>query len=439
MRRADHVVLINPPSPWLIRDTDMPPLGIMYLAANLRVHGVSVEIVDLAERDERDYWVPRRDRGTLYGIGFTTPHYPIVKKIIEKFSLQHQHLVLGGPHCSAVPIRTLREFGPRALFMGEADWSLVDYVMGRELHHIPGLVWRNDRGDNYNVLPQVDVDLLPMPARDLIDIDSYNAVDTYAYVGGKREGHIITGRGCPYNCAFCAQRTVTGGRWRERPVEDVLDEVKLLKYRYGCDQILFPDDTFNVRESRVYTLAEELGELGVTWHCLCRADRMSHSLAQAMYAGGCRNVIFGFETGSDTMLCAMGKRTTVEQNFEAARICHEAGIAVRAQMIVGFPGETERTIAETAKFVYTSKVDKWGFHAFVPLPGSDVWNHPGKYGLELDQDTVDFSTGFTTIGRPGEWPGHPGQTQEWIAMLTGIAKGKNAYDGLDGTKAVEEE
>ena len=432
MYRADHVVLINPPSPWLIRDVDMPPLGILYLAANLRDHGISVEVLDWAGQTELEWQLGDYDSRTLVGIGFTTPHYPVVRRIIDKFGLGRRQLILGGPHCSAVPMRTFRELDPRALFRGEADWSLVDYVMGRDLDRIPGLVWRDNSGTIHHngALPRVAVDLLPMPARDLIDIDLYTRVDTYAYVGGKREGHLITGRGCPYNCAFCAQRCITGGYWRDRDIASVAAEVQLLRDRYGCDQVLFPDDTLNVREDRVYLLADALQPLDVKWHCLCRADRMSSSMARRMYESGCRNVIFGFETGSNAILRAMGKHTTVLQNQEAARICHEAGIAVRAQMIVGFPGETEETVAETAEFVLSAEVDKWGFHAFVPLPGSDVWNHPEKYGLELDRGAVDFSTGFTTIGRPGEWLGHPEQTQEWISLLSGIVKGKNAYEGM---------
>lgn len=431
-RRAERVVLINPPSPWLISDSDMPPLGILYLASNLREHGIPVEVLDWSGQSEGE-WRLDMDWDTVYGIGFTTPHYPVVKRIVEKFELQNFHLVLGGPHCSALPVRTLNELRPWGVFRGEADWSLVDYIMGRDLDCIPGLVWRDGSGQIHENpdLPRVAVDLLPFPARGMIDIDKYDIIDTYAYVGGRREGHIITGRGCPHNCAFCAQRTVTGGRWRERSVESVVAEVTLLRDRYGCDQILFPDDTFNVRSDRVRALAEQLGCLGVTWHCLCRVDGMTPSLARDMHAGGCRNVIFGFETGSDKMLCAMNKHTTVAQNMEAARICHDAGIAVRAQMIVGFPGETDQTVNETAEFVRNAAVDKWGFHAFVPLPGSPVWNDPEKYGLDLDKEAVDFSSGFATIGRPGEWRGHPTKTQEWIALLTEIAKGKNAYEGLD--------
>lgn len=409
----------------------MPPLGILYLAAGLQQHGISVQVCDLAGLNTPE-WKHQIPLGDLYGIGFTTPHYPIVERIMQHLRARSSKIVLGGPHCSALPLRTFHELQPTALFVGEADWSLADYVLGRQLERIPGYVGANYSGGITvnKPLPSVCVDLLPFPARELIDIDRYNCVDTYAYVGGKREGHIITGRGCPHNCAFCAQRTITGGRWRARSIASVVDEVRLLVHRYGCDQILFPDDTFNVRKDRVYALVDALKPLGVTWHCLCRADGMTRKLAQRMYEGGCRNVIFGFETGSDVILRCMGKHTTAAQNLKAAQICHEAGMAVRAQMIVGFPGETSETMADTAEFVCAAKVDKWGFHAFVPLPGSDVWNQPEKYGLELDRDAVDFSTGFTTIGRPGEWPGHPEQTQEWISLLSEIAKGKNAYEGM---------
>jgi len=430
MRRAEHVVLINPPSPWLISDRDLPPLGLLYLAASLREHGVSVEVCDLAGEDVERSVIPT---GDLYGIGFTTPQYGVVKRLVDMLACrQNAYIVLGGPHCSALPVRTQKELEPDLLLAGEADWSLVDFVQGRDKAAIPGAVyWDLERdGWNVNPLPVVPFDMLPMPARDLVYFDDYAKIKTFTSFGCMREASVITARGCPYDCAFCGQRCITGGRVRYRTVQQVVDEVRLLKYRYGVDQVNFVDDTFNLDMFRVADLCERLKGMDVVWHCLARADRFTLDTAQRLYEGGCRSVTFGFESGSDRILAAMNKHLTARRSLEAAVDAKAAGLAVRAQMIVGFPGETDETVEETAAFVRRAPVDKWGFHIFAPLPGSPAWHDPEAYGLELDKEAVDFEHGFTTIGRPGEWDETLVVAKEWLNHLTAVAKGRNTYEGV---------
>lgn len=118
----------------------------------------------------------------------------------------------------------------------------------------------------------------------------------------------------------------------------------------------------------------------------------------------------------------MNKGTTAQQNYEAARNTHEAGMMVRGQMIVGFPGETDETVKETKRFVKTAKVSVFGIHAFQPFPGSDVSNNPSKYGIKIDKDT-DFSD-WHTIGRPEEKLSND-KVQRWIADLREAAGNKN--------------
>ena len=287
MKRAEHIVLINPPSPWLISDRDLPPLGLLSLAASLREAGIEVEVCDLAGRPA-GWIIPD---GDLYGIGFTTPQYEVARNVVEWLRRRGAQIVIGGPHTSALPCHTLMDLSVDAAFVGEADWALVDYVQGRRLCEIPGLVWREPDGrPHVNPPPRVAVDLLPMPARDLIDIDAYHRADTFSYLGGRREGYVQTARGCPFNCAFCGQRCVTGGRVRYRTIEQVVDEVRVLRDRYGCDQVYFEDDTFNVDRNRLAALCAALEGLYVTWHCLLRADLVEEWIPQTLYRAGCRGL-----------------------------------------------------------------------------------------------------------------------------------------------------
>jgi radical SAM superfamily enzyme YgiQ (UPF0313 family) len=192
---------------------------------------------------------------------------------------------------------------------------------------------------------------------------------------------------------------------RYKTVERVIEEIKLLNARYGCDRIYFNDDTFIVDDKRVIKLCaalKEIHEQGILhdWHCLTRADRTDPELFRIMYKSGCRQLTYGIETGSQKILDIIEKQTTVEENMNAIKIAKAAGLKVRAQMIVGLPGETEGTVEETANFIREAPADSFGMHIFVPLPGCQIWNDPDRFNFPIDKDTTfDY---YHTIGKRGE-------------------------------------
>lgn len=433
--RFEKVVLVVLPSPWLISDRDVPPLGVLYLAASLKLAGIAVQVCDLAGLPEERWRIPRAD---LYGISLTTPQFPYAKRVIDKLRNRGDGtIVAGGPHVSALPKHSFVDLGLDYGFIGEADLALPSFILGRAPEEVEGLVYRAAGGLTVNPLPAVDVSSLPLPARGLIDIASYQSIGTNRYVerNARREGYVLTGRGCPYRCAFCGQRAVTGGRVRQRPIASVIPEVYELLTRYSCDLIYFEDDTFNLSRPRVLELCRAFRRLDFCWHCLCRPDRVDAGMLQAMHDAGCRNVTFGFESGSNFILQRMQKGVGVEDSLHAAELVDRAGMTVRGQMIVGFPGETDETIRETEGFIRSAPVAKWGFHAFVPLPGSPVWDEPEKYGLVLDKRSLDFSAGFHTIGRPQEWlkilAPNEAKVRVWLKHLISVAKERNIFEGME--------
>jgi radical SAM superfamily enzyme YgiQ (UPF0313 family) len=113
---------------------------------------------------------------------------------------------------------------------------------------------------------------------------------------------------------------------------------------------------------------------------------------------------------------------TAKQNYEAAELTHKLGMKVRGQMVVGFPGETNKTISETEHFITNTPVDHWGIHTFQPFPGSDVWENPEKYKIEIDKNT-DFSN-WHTIGKPREKVGSL-KVQKWVEHLRNVAGIRN--------------
>jgi radical SAM superfamily enzyme YgiQ (UPF0313 family) len=139
-------------------------------------------------------------------------------------------------------------------------------------------------------------------------------------------------------------------------------------------------------------------------------------------------VTFGIEHGSDDILALIGKETNRETNLRSVRAAKSAGLRVRAQMIVGLPGETDQTVEATAQFMREAPADSYGVHIFVPLPGSPIWADPDKYGFEINEvATFDL---YQTIGRPDEWTAHkihknPEQVAEWAGYLRDVAGERN--------------
>jgi radical SAM superfamily enzyme YgiQ (UPF0313 family) len=331
--------------------------------------------------------------------------------------------VLGGFHPTVEPERTLRDTKADIAIKGEGEQAMLDIVNGKR--------------ERIVTCPLVeDINKIPLPAWDMIDMYDYVKMGTNAVIGptpNNNEGKILSARGCPFDCGFCAQAAVSKRRMRYKTVERVIEEIKFLNSRYGCDRIYFNDDTFIVDDKRVVELCtalKKIHEQGILydWHCLTRADRTDPELFRIMYESGCRQVTYGIETGSQKILDIIKKQTTVEENYNAIKIAREVGIKVRAQMIVGLPGETQETVEETAEFLRKAPADSFGMHIFVPLPGCQIWLDPDRYDFPINKDTM-FEY-YHTIGKRGEEDAahihkNPKQIIEWKNYLTKVIGKKN--------------
>lgn len=389
------VVLINLPSSWLISDRDMPPLGILSIAAYLREQDVEVEVYDLAGMPAHAWHIPY---GDIYGFSVVTPQVAVAGKVTKLLKTRQPNAVVvaGGIHPTVLPAETLQDTGVDVVVVGEGE--RVMYGLTRDLSVIPDYV-------PPPVIRETDlleVTRLPRPAWDMVDFFDYAQIRTNSFLGptrNNREGYVQTSRGCPYHCAFCAQHNITRRRVRYRTLTQVITEIEWKKETFGCDRFYIFDDTFTLDKQRVKDFCRLIRQIpDIDWHCLGRTDLADASLYETMQEAGCKGICYGIESGSDLILNRMNKGTDKQTNLRAIQIAKEAGLKVRAQIIVGFPGETWHTVLETGRFIEEAPADVWGLHYFVPYPGSDVWENPEKYGVEFSRD---FSK-YHTIGRPGE-------------------------------------
>jgi len=404
------------------------PLGIGYLAAFLRRHGCPVRIFQPPARGGFDPALRRllADYApSLVGISVMTPSYP---EAVRLCTMVKKHAVcktvLGGHHVSAVGATVLNQ-SPNTDFavVGEGEQTLLELVgalgSGRgEFSSIDGLHWRDANGQLRQNAPRgliEDLDNLPLPARDLVDMSRYRV---HSYIDfGKRSATMITSRGCPFKCIFCSSRLTMGNHYRCRSAEDVLAEIRALVEDYNVDHIVFEDDTMTLRRDRMRDICRGLLELPrrPSWYCLSRVDTLDYPLAKLMRKAGCRMVNFGIESGSPEILEKIGKRISLERAVQAVRDCTRAGLRTQCTFIVGFPFDTPETLKATFDAARRIKPTIAIFFPLTPYPGTSVFEQ--FMPPEQIPKTVSQWRGFVMTGPKGGVSLNPGYTAAEIRQI----------------------
>ena len=216
---------------------------------------------------------------------------------------------------------------------------------------------------------------------------------------------IIGSRGCCYECAFC-DRALFGERVRFRSIQNIVDEINHIIEKYGVRHFEFFDDMFTISKKRLQEFFNKTKHLDIVYRCNGRTDILDPEIYALLHDSGCRMICYGIESGSQKILDAMKKGTTVENNMRAIAMAQEAHITVAGYFLLGFPGETKETIQETISFIKKSDIDQAQFYTFVPLPGCEVFKEPEKFGAKII--SRNFSDYYLVTGTDG----HGGKTFE---------------------------
>ncbi|MEE9119365.1 MAG: radical SAM protein [Calditrichia bacterium] len=363
------------------------PLGLGYLASYIRQFGYSIKIFQPSS--DESYNKELRELITsftpfLVGISVMTPSYPGAVEICNIVKSLNKNIVtvLGGHHVSAVGKEVLEQ-SPNTDFsvIGEGEITLHELIQSLEsptpkYENISGLAWRDNKGNIYiNDCRKLikDIDILPFPARDLVDMDKLRL---HSYIDfGKKSTTMITTRGCPYKCAFCSSWLTMGTRYRVRSVKNIMQEINEL-VNDGIDHIVFEDDTMALKRERIMAICDELIRMPKrpTWYCLTRVDTIDYELAKKFRAAGCRMVNFGIESGSPEILKLIGKKISLDKAVEAVKACKKAGLRTQCTFIVGFPIDSEKTITMTYSIAKKINPTIAIFFPLTPYPGTRVFN-----------------------------------------------------------------
>ncbi len=228
-----------------------------------------------------------------------------------------------------------------------------------------------------------DIDQIPFPDRDVIDIKNYHYL-----MDGELTTTLITSRGCPFQCAFCANNA-WGKTIRMRSPGNVIDELKLLIDKYGYRSFMFFDDTMTINRRRMVTLCEMVRELKIRYRCFVRSDTVDKSLLDLMKRSGCEEVGIGMESGSQRILDLINKGQGVEDNMKAVKWCREVGIRVKGFFVVGFPGEDTESINETTNFIEEADLHDFDITIYIPYPGSKIYKEKKKYDIKFENNYED--------------------------------------------------
>jgi anaerobic magnesium-protoporphyrin IX monomethyl ester cyclase len=267
--------------------------------------------------------------------------------------------------------------GADYVLIGEGEETLaelLDYLEGRSTSPdgIQGLAFERDGQVQVNPRrPDIkDLDALPFPAWELVDIPRYRAIWQARH--GYYSMNLVTSRGCPYHCNWCA-KPIWGQRYAVRSPENVVAEMAWLKKTYHPDHIWFADDILGLKPGWIERFAElvEATDARIPFKSLQRVDLiLKGDTAQALKRAGARRVWVGAESGSQKILDAMEKGTRVEQIYAAAERLHEVGVEVGFFLQFGYPGETRADIEKTLQMVRDCRPDDIGMSVSYPLPGT---------------------------------------------------------------------
>lgn len=397
-----------------------PNMGLAYLAAVLQKEGYDVDIIDaqalgLDEAGLRESL--RRTKPDIIGsTATTTTIYDGMNAIkIGRELYPEAFTILGGVHASVLPVQTLTECPQLdAVCIGEGEETIVALARALEkkddLSGVRGIAYRKDK-QIIRTQPRAlisDPDSLPLPARDLLPMEHYAS-------GGKphRTASIVSSRGCPFHCAFCATPYIAGRKYRARSAQNIVAEIQHIIEVYDMHAFEFVEDLFTLDKKRVTDICDGIINRGldVTWSCSARADTVTPELLLKMAEAGCRCIFYGIESGCQRVLDLMKKGEKLQQITDAIRWTEDAGMQTWGFFILGFPGETRQELEMTIQFAGEKGLDFAEFFIISAFPGSPLYTMAKKGNMLISGNWSDIAYGVPNVRNP-EIP--PKELQDYL-------------------------
>lgn len=435
MEYVKKVLLLNPNSTVekdCIRRL-VTPLGLLYIGAVLEEGGHEVSILDspcegydnvevhgdYVTYGLSDYQIKERIKkedpdavGVACSFSFDEKKVYDMCKLIKSVN-ENIIVFVGGIHPSLFPKKTLLECKEiDFVVMKEGEYRTLKFFNAinskKNYEEQDGIAFRKNGKVRTNPPTSFikNIDELPHPARHLIDMEKYIRIGRPPNPFSRKERveRIFTSRGCPFNCCFCAGSRYWGNI-RMRSVDNVIEEMRILKNEYNIQEIQFSDDNMTVNKKRVIDLFKRMKEeFDFAW-CTPSGVLMStldEEMIKAMAESGCYQLTLSPESGSQRVLDEIihGKPINLKTVKPIVALCHKYGIDTHSNFIVGLPGETREELMQTFDFAKEVGFDSAAFFIAVPYAGTELYETCKARGwLKEDTTTADFKHANIVIGK----------------------------------------
>ena len=400
------------------------PLGLLYLGAVLKQEDYKINILDstcegyyntLVKGNYITYGLNddevteriKRFKPDVVGVSSmfsahqdnAVHHCDLVKSIDKDIVV-----VLGGIHPSLFPKDSIENKSVDFVIMGEGEYRFVKLLKmlreGKRDFDFDGVAYKKDGKVIINPMTSriEDLDSIPFPARELIDFEKYIEIGVpYApFPRRERTAQLMTSRGCPFHCNFCATVKYWGRRFRVRSVDNIMEEIDLLVNKYRIEEIQFLDDNMTVNKKRAIELFKRMKEYDLAW-CTphgVMAKTIDENMIKLMAESGAYQLSFGIESGSQRVLKEIIRKpvppkTTMKKLVEAG---HKHNIQIHGMFIVGFPGETKEEIDQTLQYPFDVGFDSASFFIANPMPGSDLFKECKEKGYLTEGAKMDVKS-----------------------------------------------
>ncbi|MDD5178450.1 MAG: radical SAM protein [Candidatus Nanoarchaeia archaeon] len=373
-----------------------PPIGLLSIAAYMREKKYEVDFIDAQFYNDKQIEEEIKKRNfDVALITSSTPNYLHALRLARICKSLGKLVLVGGAHPTAVPHICAEEKDIDVVVYGEGELTLEELLpvlmRNGSLKKIKGIAYREKNKVMINPQRELikDLDTLPMPAWDLLDLDKYSNSSTSRKY--KESIAMITSRGCPFNCIYCNKK-IFGFHYRARSAKKVIEEIKYLMSKRKKD-IMFVDDIFNLNQKRT----EEICRLmkretpGLAWNCYSRVNVVQRDIFEKMYDAGCYEVSLGLESGSQRILDLVDKGLNVKQMVHAVNVIKKTGMIVKGFFIIGFPYETKEDIEETMNLAVKMNLDYITISFATPFPGTrmyDMAKKTGTFYINEDSQTM---------------------------------------------------
>ncbi len=398
----------------------------------MAIHRAIPAMIHLLEEQDHPLWVELERRileqsPDVVGITCNSGNMDSVRLIVSRLKRRGLPVILGGSHPTALPEQSIAYTAADMVAVGEGELTLVQATKSLCGHasfsDVPSLAWKSNGHVIVNPRRTLiePIDDLPLPDRTFI-----NRADYFGEV-------IMTGRGCPFECSYCASRNIWGRRVRLRSVNSIIDELKMLYEAASCSEqsahgeavvderpgpwvVKILDDTFTLHKKRTIELLDAIVDHGLNRFEFTggvRADTLDKMVVDRMRRANFRRVTLGVESGSPRILRMIRKGETNEDVKQALALLRDAGIYSHAFFMIGFPDEAPEDIELSKKLILEAQPDHVEINMVTPYPGTEIFNkllpedpskidrwyrwfhqgmstHSDRIGYDLDRAYEDF-------------------------------------------------